>query len=82
MKRVKHTGELSRKDIIMSKNRYIKVKDPHCKNADDIRDSYSGLWKYLKLERISRRDDNESNYTRGYMLWTKKHVYKIEPIGS
>ena len=76
MKRVKHTGELSRKDIIMSKNRYIKVKDPHCKNADDIRDSYSGLWKYLKLNKIQRRDN------RGYMLWTEKHVYKLEPRGS
>ena len=76
MKRVKHTGELSRKDIIMSKNRYIKVKDPHCENVNDIRDSYSGLWKYLKLNKIQRRDN------RGYMLWTEKHVYILEPRGS
>ena len=66
----------------MKKSRFIKIKDPYCKTADDIRDNYSGLWRYLKLERVSRRDDNGTNYTRGYMLWTKKNVFKVEPRGS
>ncbi len=76
MKRVKHTGKLLEKDTTMSKNRYVIVKDPNCKDINDIRDSYSGLWNYLKLNKIQRRDN------RGYMLWTKKHVYKLEPRGS
>ncbi len=82
MKRVKHTGKLLEKDTTMSKNRYVIVKDPNCKDINDIRDSYSGLWNYLKLERISRRDDNGANCTKGYMLRTKKRIYKLEPSGS
>jgi hypothetical protein len=57
----------------MKKPRYIRVKDLSCNNADDIYNNYSGLWRYLKVDRVQRRDN------RGYMLWTQKHVYKLEP---
>ena len=56
----------------MKKHRYIKVKDPSCKNVNDMYANYSGLWNFLKLNKVQRRGD------RGYMLWTNEHVYRLE----
>jgi hypothetical protein len=54
-------------------SRYIKVKDTSCNNSTDIYNNYSGLWRYLKVDRIKRQGN------KGYMLWTKTHKYRVEP---
>ena len=55
----------------MKRSRLIRVKHLECINVDDIYKNNEGLWKTLKISKISKKNQS-------YMLWTKRNVYKLE----
>ena len=55
----------------MKRSRLIRVKHLECINVDDIYKNNEGLWKSLKINKISIKNQS-------YMLWTKRNEYKLE----
>jgi len=54
----------------MRGSRFIKIKNPDCRNAHTMQKNYEGLWRILKL-------DNIVKHSKGFTITTKKHVYKL-----
>ena len=55
----------------MRRSRFIRVKHPECINVNDMYKNNEGLWKTLKINKISKKNQS-------CMLWTKRNVYKLE----
>jgi hypothetical protein len=56
---------------VMRRSRFIRIKHPECINVDDMYKNNEGLWKTLKINKISKKNQS-------CMLWTKRNVYKLE----